>query len=69
MAATVTMPDGSPRFVWTDTNPDPITYAQVIMAAVAERLRWKAQYEAAKEHLAEQDGAVDSCSAVDGPDP
>ena len=73
MAATVTMPDGSPRFVWTDTNPDPITYAQVIMAAVAERLRWKAQYEAAKEHVAQQDGAVDgavdSCSAGAGPDP
>jgi len=26
MAASVTMPDGSPRFVWTDTRPDHDTY-------------------------------------------
>ena len=49
MAATVMASDGKPRFVWTDTRPDPITYARVIMHAVAERLRWKAQYAAAKE--------------------
>ena len=48
MAATVTLPDGSPRFVWTDTKPDPRIYARVILAAVQERLRWRAQYEAAK---------------------
>jgi hypothetical protein len=69
MAATVTMPDGSPRFVWSDNRPDPITYAQVLMAAVAERLRWKAQYQAAKDYAAELAGAVDNLSAVDGPDP
>ena len=48
MAATVQLPDGSPRFVWTDTKPDPMIYARVILAAVRERLRWRAQYEAAK---------------------
>ena len=37
MAATVT--DGSPRFVWTDTRPDPRIYARVILAAVFQRRR------------------------------
>ena len=48
LAAAVTLPDGAPRFVWTDTRPDPITYARVLLAAIAERQRWRAQYEAAK---------------------
>lgn len=65
MAATVMAADGKPRFVWTDTRPDPITYARVIMQAVAERLRWKAQYRAAKE----QADAGDNHSATEGPSP
>ena len=61
MAATVTLPDGSPRFVWTDTRPDPITYARVILRSIAERQRWRAQYEAAKAaaQLVESDSATD----------
>jgi hypothetical protein len=51
MAADVTMPDGRPRFVWTDTKTDPITYARVILESVMERARWRAQYEAAKQNL------------------
>lgn len=34
--------------MWTDTRPDPATYARVILASIAERQRWRAQYEAAK---------------------
>ncbi|GAA2109489.1 hypothetical protein GCM10009841_30840 [Microlunatus panaciterrae] len=48
MAADVTLPDGTPRFVWTDTNPDQATYARVLLASIAERHRWRAQYETAK---------------------
>lgn len=44
----MTMPDGSPRFVWTDTRPDARTYALVLLASIAERHRWRDQYEAAK---------------------
>ena len=51
LAATVTMPDGTPRFVWTDTRPDPITYARVLLASIVERQRWRAQYEAARATL------------------
>ena len=32
MAASITLPDGSPRFVWTDTRPDADIYARVILA-------------------------------------
>ena len=65
MAATVLAKDGKPRFVWTDTKPDPVTYVRVIMAAVAEQQRWRAQYQAAKDAA----GLVDNHSADTGPPP
>ena len=34
MAASVILPDGSPRFVWTDTRPDADIYARVILASI-----------------------------------
>ncbi|HET9647919.1 MAG TPA: replication initiator [Microlunatus sp.] len=61
MAATVQLPDGSPRFVWTDTKPDPRIYARVILASVLERQRWRNQYEQAKQELGKTlTGAVDN---------
>jgi hypothetical protein len=63
LAASVTLPDGTPRFVWTDTRPDPITYARVILKSIAERQRWRAQYEAAKNATR----PVDGYSATDQP--
>jgi hypothetical protein len=63
MAADVLSADGMPRFIWTDDTPDPSTYAQVILASIAERQRWRAQYEQAKDQLAAAAGAVDNCSA------
>ncbi|SDR82333.1 hypothetical protein SAMN04488543_0558 [Friedmanniella luteola] len=48
LAAAVTLADGSPRFVWTDTRPDARTYARVLLASIAERHKWRDQYEAAK---------------------
>ena len=60
LAADVLSADGQPRFVWTDTRPDPQLYARVILASIAERQRWRAQYEAAK--AARQ--PVDSLSAT-----
>jgi hypothetical protein len=63
MAATVTLPDGTPRFVWTDTSIDPTSYVRVILASIAERLRWRTQYEVAKAAI----GVVDTYSATDRP--
>ena len=34
--------------MWTDTRPDARTYARVLLASIAERQKWRAQYEAAK---------------------
>lgn len=64
MAADVTGPDGNPRFVWTDLRPDPASYSRIVLDSIAERQRWRAQYEAAKQRAA----PVDSRSAT-GPPP
>ena len=48
MAASVTLPDGSPRFVWTDTRPEADIYARVILASVLERQQWRTLYQTAK---------------------
>lgn len=60
LAATVTLPDGRPRYVWTDTRPDPGDYISAILASVAERARWREQYDTAMQ-------AVDTRSANDQP--
>jgi hypothetical protein len=64
LAASVTLPDGSPRFIWTDTRPDNDTYIKVVLHSVAERQRWRAKYDAAKATVA---GAVDSVSTIAQP--
>lgn len=64
MAANVTGRDGLPRFIWTYERPDPATYTLTLLRAIAERQRWRAQYQAAKDLL----GAVDNRSAT-GTDP
>ena len=65
LAADVVAADGKPRYLWSEERPDPITYARVLMAAIAERLRWKTQYQLAKDRIA----AVDNRSATSGPAP
>ena len=65
MAADVVSADGLPRYVWADTQPDPVVYKRVLLAAIAERHRWRAQYEAAKTWAA--GSAVDGRSATQQP--
>lgn len=51
LSATAAGPDGLPRFVWTTTKPgdlDAPTYARLIAHAIAQKHRWRAQYEDAK---------------------
>jgi hypothetical protein len=67
MAASVTLPDGSPRFVWTDSRPGRDSYVTVILQSITERLRWRAQYEAAKATAAAGTEAVDGVSTVGQP--
>ena len=66
MAADVLSPDGLPRFIWTDDKPDPTTHTLMLLKAVAERQRWRAQYDRAKTTAAA--GVVDNRSAT-GTDP
>jgi hypothetical protein len=63
MAADVLSPDGLPRFLWTDEQPDSTTYTLTLLRAVAERQKWRAEYERAKSV-----GPVDNRSAT-APDP
>jgi hypothetical protein len=63
-AADVLSPDGLPRFVRTDDQPDPTTYTLMLIRAVAERQRWRTQYERAKRLVLEP---VDNCSATGPP--
>lgn len=60
MAAGVLSPDGLPRFIWTDEQPDSTSYTLTLLRAVAERQRWRTQYEQAKTTV----GAVDNRSAT-----
>ena len=41
--------DGLPRLVWADAEVDPRRYAGVMLAAVAQRRAWRAQYEHAQQ--------------------
>ena len=51
LSATAARPDGLPRFVWTTTKPgdlDAPSYARLIAHAIAQKHRWRTQYEDAK---------------------
>jgi hypothetical protein len=51
LSATVLRPDGQRRYEWKVWNPLEATvpiYRQVMTRAIAEKMRWKAQYDAAK---------------------
>ena len=73
LAADRTMPDGTPRYVWTDSDPDERTYVAVIAASLRQAQAWRTQYDQAKAKVAqakaegEQDGSppVDTYSATE----
>ncbi len=48
MAADRTLPDGSPRYVWSDVDRTDIDYVAVIAASLRQVNRWRQQYERAK---------------------
>ena len=47
MAADVKASDGLPRYVWTDSRPEPSAYTQVLLRSIVERQRWREQYREA----------------------
>ncbi|WP_148573442.1 replication initiator [Nocardioides caldifontis] len=57
LAADVRRADGQPRYEWKVWNPLESSlpvYRRILTRTIAERLRWKAEYQAAKEILAAQ---------------
>ena len=48
MSAGIRTSDGRARFVWEPVERDSVSYAPVIMFAVAERRRWRAEYDKAR---------------------
>ncbi len=64
LAATVTLDDGTPRFRWSDLEPDSPTYTTALVASVIEAQRWRAQYDAAKTLLVDAAAPVDTRSAT-----
>jgi len=48
LAADLQLPDGTHSSCGPTPGPTRPTYARVILASIAERQRWRAQYEAAK---------------------
>jgi hypothetical protein len=66
-AADVLADDGHPRFVWQDAQVDRRRYADVMLAAVAQRRAGRAQYEHAQQVTGTgppRPGPVDSRSAT-----
>ncbi len=67
LAADRILPDGTPRFVWTDTDPDETTYVAVIAASLRQANAWRAQYEEAETEAAKRGSPpVDTNSATAG---
>jgi len=68
-SATTPGDDGQPRFRWDPVlpgDPDAPTYRQAITTLIAERQRWRTQYETARQQMAEaRAGPVGGCSAID----
>jgi hypothetical protein len=68
-SATATGDDGQPRYRWDPVlpgDPDAPTYRQAITALITERQRWRTQYEAARQQMAQaRAGPDDGCSATE----
>ncbi len=66
-SATATDDDGQPRFVWSPVTPgdeDVPTYRRVIACCIAEAIRWRTEYERAKQ-LAQDHSDTRSATDID----
>jgi hypothetical protein len=78
MSADVLAEDGLPRYVWEPVPATEAEYATTVLLSIKQAQRWRAEYETAKQQLADRaragpgrggDGPVDSCSATTPPRP
>jgi hypothetical protein len=64
-SATATTPDGTPRYEWSPVasdDDDVPTYRRVMADSIAEAVRWRTEYERAKQLAG---APADTCSATD----
>jgi hypothetical protein len=73
MSAEVLADDGLPRYVWAPVPTTEAEYATTVLLSIKQAQRWRAEYETAKQKLADQtragpggggDGPVDRRSAT-----
>jgi hypothetical protein len=78
MSADVLADDGLPRYVWEPVPATEAAYATTVLLSIKQAQRWRAEYEQAKEEVADRtragpgcggDGPVDSRSATTPPRP
>jgi hypothetical protein len=78
MSADALGADGLPRYVWEPVPTSEAEYATTVLLSIAQAKRWRAEYEAAKQQLADRaraspggapTGPVDSRSATTRPRP
>ncbi|MEV4261269.1 replication initiator [Kribbella sp. NPDC049584] len=66
-AATTALEDGTPRFIWSpvdrNNDDDLPTWHGVLARGIQERIRWRSEYEQAKQRAANAPPA-DACSAT-----
>jgi hypothetical protein len=70
--------DGLPRYVWEPVPAAEAEYATTVLLSIKQAQRWRAEYEQAKQQLADRtragpgtrgEGPVDSRSATTRPRP
>ena len=61
LAADRTMPDGTPRYVWADADPDETTYVAVIAASLRQAQAWRTQYQAAPRPVSRRATRLTTC--------
>jgi hypothetical protein len=78
MSADVLAEDGLPRYVWEAVPSTEAEYATTVLLSIKQAQRWRAEYEQAKQQLADRtragpgtrgEGPVDSRSATTPPRP
>lgn len=67
MAARVCADDGTRRYAWASVITSAYATSQLLMAAIVEHRRWRAQYEHAKSLVNGLGPPVDECSATAHP--
>ena len=64
MAADQVLPDGSPRFTWTEVEVSATDYVSVMTTSLRQARLWREQYQAAKDLALQRGSPVETNSAI-----